>query len=211
MLRLHLRPDSAGMAPHAALAEAGAAFELVTVGRDDAQRPDGPFRRLSPNGTVPALEDEQGAVFEAAAICLHVAERFPAAALLPPAGTRERDQAVSWLAFFATTVQQEALRRSYPERYTTDPAGAHGVHEAAVNDLHGHYDLLAAQLADRAWLVGDTRSIADLYLFMLVHWSQNLDPPAWSRPALHAHALRCAALPGVARMLDEHGLEAPPP
>ena len=69
---------------------------------------------------------------------------------------------------------------------------------------------LDAHLDGREWLVGDGRSGADLFLFMLTRWARHLDPKGWDRPALGAFYDRTAQLPGVQRMLAEMEIEARP-
>ena len=102
------------------------------------------------------------------------------------------------------TMQTAHLRQIYPERY-----GDAGVRERAEAELQRNYDLIDAELEGRDWLVGDHRTAADLFLFMLVRWGRRIDPPAWDRPNIRAHWQRTAALPGVQRMLAEQGLEVP--
>lgn len=203
-MRLHYLPGTAAMAPHAVLAEIGAPYELVRVERDSERRSTPAYLALNPWGTIPTLEDGDLALSEAAAICLHLAERFPDARLAPAAGTRERSELYRWLHWLSNTVQQTAMRHFYPERY-----GTGGVEEAANRDLARFYDLIDAHLEGRDWLVGEERTVADLYLFMLTRWGRFLEPAAWDRPNLRAHFLRALALPGVARMLEEQGLELP--
>ena len=82
-LRLHYIPGSAAMAPHAALAEAGADYELVLVERDEQGQSPPAFLELNPSGRVPVLEHGDLVLTESAAIVLHVAERFPDAGLVP--------------------------------------------------------------------------------------------------------------------------------
>ena len=72
MMRLHYIPGSAAMAPHAALAEAGAEYALVRLEEaEPGQRP-AEYRTLNPWGQVPTLEDGDLVLTEAAAIMLHV-------------------------------------------------------------------------------------------------------------------------------------------
>ena len=71
--------------------------------------------------------------------------------------------------------------------------------EAADAELAEHYDLIDRHLADREWLVGDKRSVAGFFLFMLVRLGQFLEPQAWER----------LELSGVQKMIDEQGLELP--
>jgi glutathione S-transferase len=203
-MRLHYLPGSAAMAPHATLAETGVAYELVRVERDDDGRPSEAYLALNPWGKVPTLEDGDVVLTESAAICLHLAERFPDARLAPPPGTRERSELYRWLLWLSNTVQTGLLRHIYPHRYGTE-----GVVEAADAELQAHYDLIDRHLAGREWLVGEERSVADVFLFMLTRWGRRLEPPAWDRPNLRAHWLRTLELPGVRTMIDEQGLELP--
>jgi len=203
-MRLHYAPGTAAMAPHAALAETGIPYELVRVERDDDGRPSDAYLALNPWGKIPTLEDGDLVLTESAAICLHLAERFPEAGLVPPAGTRERSELYRWLLWLTNTVQTAELRQMYPHRY-----GQEGVKETAEAALHEHYTLIDGHLADREWLVGEERTVADFFLFMLVRWGRHLTPPAWDLPNLRAHWLRTLEVGGVRRMVDEQGLELP--
>jgi glutathione S-transferase len=198
------------MAPHAALAEAGADYELVLVERDEQGRSPRSFLALNPWGRVPVLEDGDLVLTEAAAIVLHVAERFPEARLLPPVATDERSEVYRRLAYLTNTLQPTLLHWLYPERYTGDPAGEAAIRALAAETLAEHFGRLDAELAGRPWLVGDERTVADLFLFMLVRWGRRQDPPAWERPNLRDHFTRLLERPGVRRMMDEQGLEIPP-
>lgn len=198
-LRLYWRPGSAAMAPHAALAEIGVPYELVRIGRDDAQASPA-YRALNPLGVVPTLVDGDLVLSESAAIMLYLADRFPEARLAPA----ERAQYYRWLVFMTNTVQTTFLRLFYPERY-----GSAGVADAAAADAQKHFDVLENALEGREWLVGDHRTSADLFLFMMTRWSRRLEPPGWDRPGLRAHFLRTLALPGVGRMMAEQELDLP--
>jgi glutathione S-transferase len=204
-LRLHFRPGTASMAPHAALAEIGVEYELVEVVRDDAGNSTADYLALNPTGKIPTLEDDGLVVTESAAILLHLGDRYPDARLVPPVGTTERSELYRSLLNLTNTLQPALMRVMYPERF-----GDTGVREAATPDAHEQFERLDGQLADRPWLVGDEHTAADLFLFMLTRWGRHLDPPAWDRPNLRAHFVRTLALPGVGRMMDEQGLERPP-
>ena len=203
-MRLHYLPGTAAMAPHATLAEIGVPYELVRVERDEEGRPSDAYLALNPWGRIPTLEDGGLVLTESAAICLHLAERFPEARLAPPPGTQERSELYRWLLWLSNTVQAAQMRHFYPDRYGTE-----GVKEAADAELYRHHALIDAHLEGREWLAGDARTVADLYLFMLTRWGRFLDPPAWERPNLRAHFLRTLELPGVRRMIEEQGLELP--
>jgi glutathione S-transferase len=209
-VRLYYIPTTAAMAPHAALAEAGADYELALVERDEHDQSPSEYLEINPWGRVPALVDGDRVVTESAAIMLHLGDRFPDSGLLPPVGTPERSQAYRFLTYLTNTVQTGLMRWFYPERYTNDPAGEAGIKARAAEQLRADFDWLDAELRDRVWLAGgDGRSGADLYLFMLTRWARFQEPPAWDRPYLRRHFLAVAELPGVRRMLDEQAIELP--
>ena len=131
MLTLHYVPGTAAMAPHAALAEAGAEYRLVLVAADEYEARPAAYLELNPWGQVPTLEDGDLVLTEAAAIMMHIADRFPAAGLAAPVGTRARSQISQWLAYLSTAFQTAYMRWFYPDRFTTDPDGAAGVRAAA--------------------------------------------------------------------------------
>jgi glutathione S-transferase len=203
-MRLHYAPGSSALAPHAALAEVGVPYELVPVERDGPDAWSAAYRALNPWGKIPTLEDGDFVLSESAAICLYVAEKHPDARLLPTEGTRERAEVYRWLLWLSNTVQETQLRHFYPHRYGTE-----GVREAAGAALADHYDRIDAHLAEREWLVGGERTVADFFLFMITRWGRNLEPAAWDRPALRAHYLRCLELRGPRAATEEQGLELP--
>jgi hypothetical protein len=109
------------MAPHAALAEAGAEYTLVLVVEDEAgQRPSAYFA-LNPWGQVPTLVDGDLVLTESVAIMLHLADRFPEAGLGAPVGTPARSELYKWLSYLSYGVQATHMHWFYPERFTSDP------------------------------------------------------------------------------------------
>jgi glutathione S-transferase len=198
-LRLYWRPGTSSLAPHAALAEIGVAYELIRIERDAAQT-DPAYLSLNPMGVVPTLVDGDTVVTESAAILLYLADRHPEASLVPA----ERAEFYRWLIFMTNTLQATLLRLIYPERYGTE-----GVREIAAADAGRYFDLIDDRLEGRHWLAGDHRTAADLFLFMLTRWGRRLEPESWSRPSLRGHFLRTLELPSVRRMVDESSLELP--
>ncbi len=203
-MRLHYAPGSSALAPHATLAEIDVPYELVLVERGEDGQWSAAYRALNPWGKVPTLEDGDFVLTESAAICLYLADKFPDARLARPVGTRDRAELYRWLLWLSNTVQETQLRHFYPHRYGTE-----GVKEAADAALAAHYGQIDVHLAGREWLVGEERTVADFFLFMLTRWGRNLEPAAWDRPNLRAHFLRSLELRGPPAAVDEQGLQLP--
>lgn len=167
--RLYGRPGTGSAAAEAALAEAGAAFDIVDVGKEPeaATR----FALVNPRGQVPALVHPDGTVItEVAAILQHIADAFPAAHLAPRPGSALRARHDRWLLFFHANVYEGELRRFYPERYTAEASCADAVERAALDYVRRHYALFEAQLDSSDYCLGPGFSVLDIYLWMLVQW-----------------------------------------
>ena len=85
-----------------ALEEAGAEYEYVEVDIMHGRGREPWFLKINPGGKVPVLDDGGTIVTESAAICMHLAEKYPASRLLPPVGTAERTECYKWISFVLT-------------------------------------------------------------------------------------------------------------
>jgi glutathione S-transferase len=165
-----------------ALEEAGAAYEYAEVDlfRGEAREPW--FLAINPAGKVPVLIDGAQTIPESSAICLHIAEKYPEAALLPPAGTPERTQCYRWLAFVLTELDSALWtiakhRFALPKEKRVD-----AVIETAAWEWRCGADLLAGALAAQPYLAGDAFSAADILAGHTLLWARSarLDIPSVS-------------------------------
>jgi glutathione S-transferase len=209
--RLYYYPGNANLAPHMMLEEIGAAYELVLVDRAAQAHKAPEYRRLNPMGRIPTLVDGHLVLNEAAAICLHLADRHPEAGLVPPIGSEARARLYNWLIFLTNTIQPEILLYAFAERHTTDPAAVPTIKAKSAQRLDDMFGICETRLAgDGPWLLGETFSAADLYLLMLVRFARRTpEPPATRFGALADHAARVAARPAVIRAFESEGLERP--
>src|SRR5471032_2052672 len=182
MPTLYYYPGNASMAPHMVLEEIGAPFELRLVDRENGAHKDADYLRLNPNGLIPAFVDGALVLFEAAAICLHLADRHPAAHLTPPVGTAERAHFYKWLIHLTNTVQAELITYFYPERMADSAATAAEVKAHAEARVGEMFDRIETALAASGpYLLGARFSAADLYLLMLARWTRGMANPARNR------------------------------
>jgi len=209
MIELHYYPGNASLFPHMLLRELGVPFELKLVDRDADAQKSPEYLRLNPNGKIPVLVDGGRAIFETAAIGLHLADAYPAAGLAPLPGSPQRADYYKWMVHLANTPQAEFRAWFYPHEFTTDPDGADAVKASAGARLAGIFDRIEAQLGDRPWLLGEAFCAADLYLLMMVRWGRTLPRPARDLPRLGAHAGRVLARPAVQATFEAEGLTAP--
>jgi len=207
---LYYYPGNASMAPHMVLEEIGAPYELRLVDRDKGAHKASDYLRLNPNGLIPAFVDGDMVLFESAAICLHLADRHPEAQLVPAVGTDARAHLYKWLVHLTNTVQAELITYFYGDRLVDDAAGAAQVKAHAEARVAAMFDRIEAALAQNGpHLLGDTFSVADLYLLMLARWTRNMQRPARTLPAVRALLDRTLARPAVARVFANEKLDPP--
>jgi glutathione S-transferase len=205
MYKVYSRPGTGAMVVEAVLEEIGAAYELITIKRDKQRRPPPDYLEINPLGQVPTLILADGRVMtESAAIAIYLADKNPEARLAPEPSSPLRPDFLRWLIFLATTVYTSDLRIYYAERYTLDPEGAEAVKQAAVAAVAREWSIFAAALGDRAFALGQTFSILDVYVAMLATW--NVDVPAFFRRHPNVKALydRVVSRPAVARVWERH-------
>ncbi len=143
------------------LEELGEPYEVVEItpeeGRGEAHR------ARHPLGRVPVLEDDEGPVFESAAICLHLADLHPDAGLLPAPGTHERALAYQWTLFGPAELEPPLIEAMIqagrdPER----AASARKRFDAGVAAVSGALDggdyILGARFSVPDVLVGSAMS-----------------------------------------------------
>lgn len=217
MMQLHYFPGNASFAPHVLLHEAGAPFQLKLVQRMQGAHKQWQYLKLNPNGLIPVLVDGDLVLYETAAICLYLADKFAAAALAPPLGTAQRAHFYKWLMWLTNTLQATLIVYFYPERWVNDgDAGAAAqVKAQAMDKVHAlleQLEQLDTELASHGgpWLLGEAYSALDAYTFMLCRWTRGFE----TRPArdfTHIAPLlkRVLERPAVQRVFDAEELAAP--
>lgn len=130
-------------------------------GQSDGRFPDD-FLAISPNGTVPAIldEDNGAVVFESGAILHYLAEK---SGRLLPAGIKDRSEVMKWLMFEVANmgpIMGELLH--YMVKASDEIAD---VHLQRYRDKVNRFcEILDRQLAEREYLCGEY-SIADIALY----------------------------------------------
>jgi glutathione S-transferase len=209
MYTLYFSRGSASMAPHALLEEIGAAYVLKHIDQAANQQNDPDYLRLNPHGRVPTLVvDGKQVIYEAAAICLTLADRHAQAGLAPAIDDPLRAAYYQWLAYLTNTIQERYLLFFYPDRYIGNPAHAPEVKDSATQQLITHWQRVDQALAKGPYLLGDRFSACDLYLHMLYSWRDPVMQLETSCRNLHRTAERIAARPAVQRMLAQNDMAA---
>ncbi|MFY7854915.1 MAG: glutathione transferase GstA [Rubrivivax sp.] len=200
-MKLYYSPGSCSLSPHIALREAGLPFELVLASTKTHRLADGTdFYTLNPKGYVPLLELDDGQrLSEGPAIVQYIADLVPATGLAPAAGTMPRYRLMEWLNFISTE-----LHKGFSPLFT--PGMPDEAKAMAKDKLLQRLAWADTQLADRAFLLGDTFTVADAYLFTVAGWGRYVGVDTSGLKHLGAFVARVAARPAVDAALRAEGL-----
>lgn len=204
---LYWRERSGAFGPHAVLAELGLAAEEVRIDSKAGDNRTADYLAINPHGRIPALRLPDGEVMtESAAIALYLAELHPGAGLVPPPGDPRRAAVLRWLFFAVANLYETDLRFTYPDRYTSDPAGAAGVREAAEREFEANWAIAAGAFGEGGpYLLGGCFSIADPYLAMIAVWHPEPKRLLARLPALGRLVEAVRMRPALAALWERYG------
>jgi glutathione S-transferase len=200
-MKLYFSPGACSMSPHIALREAGLSFDLVKVDLGTKLTADGTdFMAINAKGYVPVLELDDGSVLtEGPAIVQYIADQAPASKLAPAAGTLERYRLMEWLNYITSE-----MHKSFSPLF--NPKASDELKAMVREALAQRFDYLSTQLQGKSFLMGDTFTVADGYLFTVLGWTKptHIDLEKW--PVLSAYTKQISARPAVQAAMQAEGL-----
>lgn len=199
-MKLYYSKGACSLSPHIALREAGLSFDLEAVDLAKKRTASGAdFTALNAKGYVPALLLDSGELLtEGPALVQYIADLAPAKQLAPANGTLARVQLQSWLNYICVELHRSFAPLFHPEA---------GSKEYAKEYLARRFALVNERLRQHAYLLGDTYSVADIYLYVILRWCPyvGIDTSVW--PALVAFVDKVAARPAVQEALKAEGIK----
>jgi glutathione S-transferase len=203
-MKLYFSPGACSLSPHIALCESGLPFELEQVDiRNKKTKDGGDYLQINPKGQVPVLELDGGErLTEGPAIVQYIADQAPSSGLAPANGTMARYRLQEWLNHVTSELHKSfgpIFRPNTPEDYKT----------ISKENIGKRLDLIDQELSHKPYLMGETFTVADAYLFTVLNWTGRvgIDLARW--PNLKAYIDRIHARPKVQDALRAEGLMQP--
>jgi glutathione S-transferase len=200
-MKLYYNPGTCSLSPHIVLREAGLAFDAVFVNTKTHTLADGSdYYAINPKGYVPMLVLDNGEhLTEGPAIVQYLADLAPNSGLAPAAGTMQRYRLMEALNFIGT----ELHKSFFPLFNAGMPEEGKQIYR---DRLLKRFALVDATLAQQPYLLGDSFTAADAYLFTVTNWARpvKLDISAFQH--LAAFMARVAQRPAVQAAMAAEGL-----
>lgn len=194
-MRLYFNKLTRGTRPRWLIEEAGLPVEIVVVDVMAGEQRGEAYKRLNPNGKVPVLIDGDQAIFESAAITLHLADKAPG--LAPPVGTIERGLYYQW-AFWAAVTLEVGVSEVFTERMKPEDQRDAAKIAEGTRKYHACLEILSRALEGREWLVADTFSAADILVISVLAWAGAMKMNE-GFPTIEAYTARGKARPAFQR------------
>jgi GSH-dependent disulfide-bond oxidoreductase len=170
-IQLYSLPTPNGVKASTMLEETGLPYEphLVRFDANDQHSPE--FRSLNPYAKIPAIIDPNGPngapipLFESGAILLYLAEK--SRKFLPLDGAA-RYETIQWLMFQMAGVGPMFGQLGFFHKFEGKDYEDKRPRDRYVVESQRLLEVLDARLANRAWIMGDEYTIADISTFPLV-------------------------------------------
>lgn len=202
-MKLYYSPGACSQSPHIVARELGLPIELKKVNtKDKSVEGGGDFWKVNPRGYVPALELDNGErLTEGPAIVQYLADQVPEKKLAPPSNSFERVRLQEWLNFITAELHKgfgPLFHPSTPEDYKP----------LARQNLITRLTFVDQALgkSKKPFLLGDTFTVADAYLFTVANWAGFVGLDLESLSNVGEYQGRVRERPAVTAALRAEGL-----
>lgn len=159
------------------------------------------YLKINPKGSVPALLlNDNNLLTENAVILQYLADHYQAVSLLPPLGDIKRYRVLEWLNYVATDLHRYCAPLFWSKFTDNDK------HNIFMPILNGKLSLVENHLNDNRFLMGDTFTLADSYLFVILIWLAKLKMAMTTWPNLASYFIVMKQRQSIQQALIEEGL-----
>jgi len=197
-MKLYHSPQSRSVRPRWLLEEVGAPYELVTMELRGAAMKSPEYLKIHPHGAVPALVDGEVTMFESAAICLYLADKFPEKHLAPPVGTPARARYYQWIIYTMATFEPPVIDVFMNTVLLPEAQRSATIADTGRTKVADCARVLAEAIGSRPYLLGEQFSAADVMVGSTLAWCQMMGLLS-GIPVLDAYVQRCSERPAFQR------------
>jgi glutathione S-transferase len=202
-MKLYYSPGACSLSPHIALIESGLNFDIEKVDLKAGKTETGAdYASINPKGYVPALKLDNGSLLtEGPTIVQYIADHSTSAKIAPPHGAMSRYELTEWLGYI-----NSEIHKTFSPLF--DKSSPDETKAAARKKLDRRFAYAAKQLANHDYLIDNTFSVADGYLFVTLRWAKAMAVDLSAYPSLEAYRERMNQRPAVLAALKQEGIEA---
>ena len=157
------------------------------------------FLAISPNGGIPAMEDDGLVLSESLAINLYIARKFGGP--LAPADLREEGLLAQWTLFAATEIEPRSIQILFNRAQLPPEKRSEAKVAEAIAALRTPLAAIDAALAANGFLIGARFTVADINLAEVVRYVLPAPEVLDAVPRVKAWLTACHARPAWAKIM----------
>jgi glutathione S-transferase len=200
-MKLYYAAHTCALATHILLEEVGADYSTVQIDFDKAEQRSPGYLKVNPKGRVPALVTDRGILTETPAMLAFIAQSFPKAKLAPIDDPFAFAELQAFNSYLCSTVHINHAHRPRGSRWADEPAALEAMKKKVPETMAASFDLIESKMMKGPWVMGDTYTICDPYLFTLAGWLEGDSVDIARFPKIKAHRDRVADRPAVSKVL----------
>jgi glutathione S-transferase len=170
-MKLYYCPQTRAGRPRWLLEEIGEPYELARIDLKKGEHKTPDYMKIHPHGAVPALLDGDLALFESAAICMYLADKFPQKKLVPDVGTPARGLYYQWMLYSMATLEPPVLAIFLNTIMLPEAERSAAAVEKAKTEFAAVARVLSNALAGRTFILGEQFSAADVMIGSTLGWA----------------------------------------
>ena len=206
MLKLYYATGSCALASHIALQEAGAPYTAERIDFKTNQQNSPDYLAINPKGRVPSLVTECGVLTETPAMLAFIAQSFPQSRLAPLEDAFAFAQAQAFNSYLCATVHVAHAHKGRGYRWASEETSFADMKRKLPETMGACFAPIERSMLKGPWVMGDTYTICDPYLFTLSGWLEGDGVDIATLPKVADHRKRMAERPAVRKVLaDEQG------
>ncbi len=186
-MKLYFAKGTCALASHIALEEAGAQYSTVRINFATSEQQSPEYLAINPKGRVPTLVTDKGTLTETPAMLAFIAQSFPKAKLAPLDDPFGFAQVQAFNSYLCSTVHVAHAHRMRGTRWADDPGAIDAMKRKVPQTVAACFDMIESKMFQGPWVMGETYTICDPYLFTLARWLEgdSVDPLRF--PKVKAH------------------------
>lgn len=208
-MKLYYSAGACSLSPHIVMAELALDYSCIRVDLKTKKTETGEdYLAVNPKGQVPTLVLDSGEkLTEGPAIVQYLADLKPEKKLAPPNGTMERVRLQELLNMISTEIHKGFTPLFAAGRMIANPEGQAQLKEYSQNNLFQKFDLLAADLKKKPFLMGEQFSVADAYLYTCLSWHKYVQMDLGKWPELKSYIDRIHNRPSTQKARQEEKIK----
>ncbi|HZR75792.1 glutathione S-transferase family protein [Bradyrhizobium sp.] len=201
MMKLYYATGTCALASHIALEEAGAEYSTVRINFATHEQGSPEYLAINPKGRVPSLVTDRGILTETPAMLAFIAQSFPKAKLAPIDDPFAFAEVQAFNSYLCSTVHTNHAHRPRATRWADDPAAIEAMKKKVPETMTASFELIETKMMKGPWVMGDTYTVCDPYLFTIAGWLAGDSVDIARFPKVKAHRDRMAERPKVQKVL----------